>query len=665
MPAACTRWLLAGVFIAALGGCSVFGGDATGDDPANGVGGAGGGTAGARGDAGGSDAAGGQGETGGVGGEGRAGDAGPAAGAPDVGVPADADRSRQDSPTNYTFTVEAPEALAEQIREQTFVGRWLRRADYDPLQFEGLVARLEEEVNAILQSNGYFSGRIDVDTVDRSEIRLRVRAGPRTTVNRVDLKMTRQGEPAPRLEEFARNAWPLPEGSFFDAAAWQRGKRRIIDALNQRGYLRARITDSSARIVRELTAASLSVDIESGPQIAFGPLKIEGLDRYDRRVVVDERPFAVGDPYDFDQMLKFQARLRLSGYFDEAVVLPDLEALAEDPQALQVPLRVQLVERKSKRFALGIGYSTDEGARGQIGLEHRDVLNRDWRLESAVVLSEVRARAFANVRTPYDADDRFVGFGGRVEREDVEGQLSTRSNSYIGLGWRGQASDSFLSMQYQTEEVKLEPTLEAPGLRDTRQALVFGFAHNVRRLDSATEPRDGYALTGQVSLAHEALATTRGFLRLYGKATRFMSVSRDSESFLRDGTLIVGTELGLVKASSRNDIPSENLFRTGGAQSIRGYRYLSLGVPERGAIVGGRYLALASVEYQHRMSDLYSLAVFLDVGNAGDDRGDFDPVTGAGFGVRLRTPVGPIHLDAAYGDEVNRWRLHFSVGYGL
>ncbi|MEZ5660621.1 MAG: autotransporter assembly complex family protein [Burkholderiaceae bacterium] len=591
---------------------------------------------------------------------------GTAIAAPAVGTPADAGgvAKTDGSAENYQFVVDAPKALVAPIREQTFVGRWQRRSDYDPLQFEGLVARLPEEVQAILRSRGYFSGKVEVDP-DRAQriIGLRVRAGPRTTVNRVELELTREGSADQALSGFARAAWTLPEGSFFDSELWQTGKRRLIDALNRRGYLRARVETSEARIDPELTAASLAVKVETGPRIGFGELAIEGLDRYDRRVVDDQRPFKPGDPYDFDEMLLFQSRLRLTGYFEQATVVPDLQALSEDPAAMRVPLKVQLVEKSSKRVAFGLGYSTDEGVRGQIGLEHRDLFGRDWRLESAVVLSQVRARAFANVRTPTDPDGRFVGFGGRLEREDVEGQLSTRSNSYIGLGQRHDGGESFLSMQYQTETVRLAPDAVDPGLRDFRQALVLGLTWSTRRLDSMVDPRDGYALTGQVSVAHEKLASTRGFLRLYGKATRFISFASDSA--LRDGTLILGAELGIVQASSRQDIPSENLFRAGGSQSVRGYRYQSLGVTERGATVGGRYLAVGTVEYQHRMSDLWSLAAFVDAGNAGDDRGTFEPVYGAGLGVRLRTPVGPIHLDAAYGEAVQRWRLHFSVGTGF
>ena len=71
-------------------------------------------------------------------------------------------------------------------------------------------------------------------------------------------------------------------------------------------------------------------------------------------------------------------------------------------------------------------------------------------------------------------------------------------------------------------------------------------------------------------------------------------------------------------------------------------------MPRGDAIVGGRYLAIASLEYQHRLTDAYSLAAFVDYGNAGDSRSDFDPVAGYGLGLRWRTPIGPVRIDLAY-----------------
>ncbi len=144
---------------------------------------------------------------------------------------------------------------------------------------------------------------------------------------------------------------------------------------------------------------------------------------------------------------------------------------------------------------------------------------------------------------------------------------------------------------------------------------------------------------------------------------RFWPLPR--ESVLGDGLLIGLVEAGYVLATSRQDIPSENLFRTGGTQSIRGYEYLSLGVREAGAIVGGRVLALASLEYQHPIAPKWYGAAFIDVGDAADRWPDYRAVWGYGAGVRWRSPIGPVSLDLAYGEAVKRWRLHLSVGYAF
>jgi translocation and assembly module TamA len=79
-------------------------------------------------------------------------------------------------------------------------------------------------------------------------------------------------------------------------------------------------------------------------------------------------------------------------------------------------------------------------------------------------------------------------------------------------------------------------------------------------------------------------------------------------------------------------------------------------------VLGGRYLAIGSVEYTHWFSPVWGLAAFVDGGNAWDT-GNFEPVFGIGGGVRFRTPIGPVRADVAYGEDVDSWRVHFSVGF--
>ncbi len=571
---------------------------------------------------------------------------------------APAPRSQREA--NYALEIEAPDEIAERIREQTFVGRWQYRDDFLPRQMPALLARLDDEVMAILRSLGYYSGKVR-SSGDADRVEVVVQAGPRVTVARSDVRIEGPAAENRRVTRFLRSRWLLPEGSFFASREWERGKRGLVDALNQRGYLRARITASEARIDPARSAAELEVVLDSGPRIAFGELDISGLERHDERIVENLRPFRPGEPYSLEQLLSYEAALRDSGYFAGVSVVPELDALEEDPDLLAVPLSVDLVEHKSKRAVFGIGYSSDQGARGQVGFEHRDLFGRSWQLESSLIAAVRRQRLFANVRTPIDATRHFYGFGGRLEELEAAGERVERGNLYFGRGKRTEDIEWFLSLQMQTEERRLAGTERLAAIEDDAHALVLGYSWNLRRLNSRILPRRGYTISTQVSGAARGLASNRSFVRFYGRAMRFIPMPR--RSFLAGGTLIALGELGWVAAGSRRDIPSENLFRAGGSHSVRGYGYQTLGVKEAGATVGGRYLAVASLEYQHPVSESIAAAVFYDIGNATDSTHDFDAVAGYGVGMRWRTPVGPLNLDIAYGEAVERWRLHFSVGY--
>ncbi len=116
---------------------------------------------------------------------------------------------------------------------------------------------------------------------------------------------------------------------------------------------------------------------------------------------------------------------------------------------------------------------------------------------------------------------------------------------------------------------------------------------------------------------------------------------------------------------NRISVPDPLLFRAGGDNSVRGYGYRTLGPEVNGAVVGGRVLLTGSLEAEHPfVSRLPSLlgAVFVDAGNAADTWSKLRPVLGYGVGVHYRSPVGLLRLDLAYGQDVQRFRLHLSVG---
>jgi translocation and assembly module TamA len=328
-------------------------------------------------------------------------------------------------------------------------------------------------------------------------------------------------------------------------------------------------------------------------------------------------------------------------------VLPDLAAVEADPALEAVPVQVELVERETKHLMLGVGYSTDQGARGLAGFEHRNLLGRGWVAESGVLVEAVRRRAFATVSTPFDDSGHRWQTGVRSERLDVSGELTERNTVFFGRGRRTEDIEYFASLQYQTERRAVDTAGDA--LTDRRAALSLGYSWNLRRLDSRVDPRDGFTISAQLSGALKGLGSDRSFARAYVRTMRFWPMPRDSS--LAGGVLIGLVEAGIVVASSRDDIP--------------GYAYQGLGVREGDAVVGGRVLALGSLEYQHPIGGNWWGAAFVDAGNAADRWADWHAVRGYGTGVRWRSPIGPVNLDVAYGDADRRWRAHFSVGYSF
>jgi outer membrane protein insertion porin family len=84
---------------------------------------------------------------------------------------------------------------------------------------------------------------------------------------------------------------------------------------------------------------------------------------------------------------------------------------------------------------------------------------------------------------------------------------------------------------------------------------------------------------------------------------------------------------------------------------------------------GDAYLRL-SAEYAVRFTDNISLGAFYDAGNVWREPSEMDPtrlLRGAGVGLMLVTPFGPLGLDWAYGFDKDQpgWQLHFKFGQGF
>lgn len=546
------------------------------------------------------------------------------------------------------LALEAPESVRELLTTHLTTLREDALPDAaDDRERQALIRRTRKEVESLLATEGYFTPTVARVGAERSPMRVKVTLGPRAEISAVDIDFSgalAEARFADRREAL-RQAWLLPVGSPFRQAAWDGAKGHLLDGVAYRDFAAARLTRTRAEVDPDNARVRLAVTVDSGPPFTLGALNIDGLQHYPSDLVSRYNLIEPGDAYDQDRLLEFQRVLQSTPYFSSVVV--DVPTRDVDPD--QVPIHVSVAEAKPKRVGLGVGFSSNNGYRTEASYRNANLLGRGWLLTTGVRLQQRHQLAYADVFLPPERGGRQDSFGALVERSDTQGLRIT--NSAIGVARKHARGDIETHLAF-----KLQREIYAPdGVEEShRKAVSANWTWTWRKVDNLLDPREGFVVSGQIGGGAKAALSDQNFLRLAGRVVRYQPVGERDVVILRaDG--------GMTLAPSRDGIPQDFLFRTGGAQSVRGYAYQSLGVQEGSATVGGRYMAAVSAEYVHWLDNTWGVAGFIDAGNATDERQAFRLKPGYGLGARWRSPAGPLAVDLAYGHDDRTVRLHFAI----
>ncbi len=553
----------------------------------------------------------------------------------------------------YRVVIDAPRALKATLEKTLDLVRWEDYEDMTAVVLDRLIREGVEEVKEAAAAEGYFSPRVDIavdppgDPGARRVVHVKLEPGEAVRIKDVRVTVTgpaANGDPlgGAAIANVRRN-WLLPEGSRFRQVAWDDAKLRAATTLASSAYAAARITRSEARIDPEARTAVLEVDLESGPPFYFGALEVEGLQRYDLAVVRNFNTLTVGEPYTSERLDQYVRRLQASGYFASVQARLD-----PDPATAQAGIiRVAVIEAPRHRIEGGIAYSTDSAIRGDFRYTDVNINQRATQLGVDGRLDlKIQNLGFRLTRPP-TATGYIDTLQGKVERTDIAG-LQTRSAL---LGVRRYTLEERNRTGYSL--TYYEDDQRSAGLPSERsRALYAALDRTWRNVDVLIAPTRGYVLNTEIGAAPIA---TRLFGRGIAQFAAYMSAGRDNVIQFR-------AEAGAVLASTRSGVPSALLFRTGGDTTVRGYAFESLGVTRGEATIGGRYYVVGSIEAAHYFTEQLGGAVFVDAGNAGDNLSQLRPVFGYGAGARIKSPVGPLRIDLAYGEAKRQIRLHMSVG---
>ncbi|NML62729.1 outer membrane protein assembly factor [Massilia sp. RP-1-19] len=574
---------------------------------------------------------------------------------------------------DYTVQIDAPGRLDDLLEDNLDLVRWRGNPRLDLEQLQRLVKDAPEQARTLIATEGYYSPKVSagLDTSTTVPVaRVIVDPGEPVLVGDVDLVL-RGFEPLsagskPFDPATLRNNWTLNVGERFRQADWEAAKRNLLRQVMQTRYPRAQLAETSATVDPDVRRALLHVVVDSGPEVRLGDLRIEGLSRYPERIVTNLNQIKRGDEYSEAALQSFQARLQDTGYFstvevsaDSAAALEEnIEELKEQQQGAPaakpsgpevLPVLVRVTENKRRNASVGLGYSTNTGARAQVNYDDLNVYG--LRMKSQVIAETKRQAARADFYLPTTAKGYNDSFGAGFERNDLRGEITNVATVAVRRAWGTPLLERSLTFEYLSEKQTVEGQLSR-----NSKSLPLTYSITRRELDNLVLPTRGYVINAQLGGALLPVLTDERFVRAYTRFVNYRPISVDS-------TLILRAEAGALGSKDKRGVPGTFLFRAGGDQSVRGYGYQQLGVEEGEAVVGGRYLLTGGVEYQYWFKPPWGVAVFVDAGNAADRFKDLKPEFGYGIGARWRSPVGPINVDLAYGQAVKEARLHFSVGF--
>ena len=554
--------------------------------------------------------------------------------------------------------------LTSLLQEHLSVIRAIRETAIDEEEWQSLVQRTPQQIRELLSTEGYFSVKVQSETfieAGRHVVRLHIDPGEPVRVTKIRLEFTGDinsgsGSEPERLT-ILRNQWALKPGDRFTQTAWEAAKNRLLSDLLEKDFPAARISDSLATIDSNSGSAQLHVTIDSGPAFTLGKLDIHGLSRYSTELIQRVNPLRAGEPYRQERLSELQSRLLDTGYFRSVFVTID-----PDPQQAQgVPVRVELSENPAKRLSVGIGISTDVGARLQVKWLNRHFLGEDWRLESMVRADRLSLLAQSELYFQPLQQDWLAGqlkgwipsIAVGLERTTLTGVEIERIRNSVRLSTPSRVNERVISLSLLADRRTI------PGIETrTREALIAGYAWTRRHFDQPLAPTRGYSAGIDLSAG-------------FGGAFHEDRIARVlfSGVWIRPlharWTAVARLQAGQISGAREDSVPEDLLFRTGGDQTVRGYGYSRLGVPRNDAIVGGNVMSVISTELIFRLTPAWGIGVFHDAGDAAFSWQEFRWRRGVGIGARWRSPIGALNVDIARGLDQGETRLHFSVGYGF
>jgi outer membrane protein insertion porin family len=483
-------------------------------------------------------------------------------------------------------------------------------------------------------------------------------------------------------------------GDTFDQTAFFGATHRVEQLYRNQGYLYSRVTPVVDRVTLAdgSPAVHATWQIQEGPPAYINKVTIVGNTKTHESVIRDRIFVIPGDVYNEELLIQSYQSIMGLGFFESPLPMPKMDQTGDG----DVDITFEVVEKQTGSIGFGTSIGGGGGLAGFLSYEEPNLFGQAksgsmrWEFgrwsnnfEASYADPSIRDSRFSGSISVFRARDRFFQF--------AEGQRR-RTGAGLRFGVPLPTSDfrTRATFGYTLSRTEYEQFSESasdvfgqpPGVQST---FSLGLVRNT--LNSPIFPTAGVRHEIEAAFSGGPLGGDANFQKYTAAGSWWVPVGQVGGSspgsrpirfalgLSADGGVILGNRESLDR------FPFER-FWMGGIQfgrPLRGYDettitprgYIARGTPgvalqDR---LGDAYMRL-SAEYAVRFTDMFSASAFFDAGSVWRSPREINPLRlarGAGVGVMLVTPFGPLGLDYGYGFDKDRpgWQLHFRFGPGL
>ncbi len=479
----------------------------------------------------------------------------------------------------------------------------------------------------------------------------------------------------------------------FDQEEWEEATQQVRNLYNNNGYIYAQVAGTMDRRTADggRNVVDLRWQIVERQPAVVNRIIVRGNTVTHEEVIRRAIVMIPGDVMRQDALISSYQNISNLGFFEQPMAPPDVQPANEQGD---VDVIFNVKERHTGNINFGASVGQGTGIGGFIGLDEPNLFGRakrasfQWQFGRNINNFNVSYTDPALRGSLTSATISLHSSRLRYTVADL-GRISSRGASLqIGFPLRG-SRYTRLYASYAIEQSSYDsPTLTSRFLcdncvlsqatlslvRDTRIGLPFPTGGTMHRF---TVSQGGGILGGSGDFRR---ATFEG--RWYAPLANLGG----SDPMSSPMTLLLGlgAQTGFVWGDAGPHF--RQLFSMGGVQfgiPLRGYEEFSItprgfdpfASGQQASTVdafGGSYLAITG-ELGFRFSQAIYASAFVDAGNVWASPTKFNPARlfrGAGLGLSLVTPLGPIGIDYAYGfDRVDvfgnpnpGWKFHFRLG---